>query len=464
MPESLRVRLLWWYAAILALVVAAVGAAVCLVTWRSRLATIDAELLTRAEAVARSVEPSGGDAFDVELPAELTAYFQNAGQRPYYGVWTAEGRLIARSDPDLSAGPQERRAVTRGTTRETGIAVNGLVVRVGRDISEVIAELWSLAGTIVMAALVGAAASLAGAWFLAGRALSPITRINETAKRMADGDLAARVAVERTDTELGQVAEALNLAFDRLRESVDRQRRFTADASHELRTPVTTIMAELEWALLRDRPSADYRESLETCHRAGTRMQSMVEALLTLARADSGQLPVRRGLVRLDALADDVIDALRPVARQRAVTLGSKATPLLVAGDKDRLRDLISNLLFNAISYNVTNGVVSLAIDREGSFVVLRVRNTGAPIPSKELPHVFDRFYRGEHAREREPGGVGLGLALAQWITSVHGGKISCTSDSTRGTEFVVRLPAVMAQQSVDDQTVVASGSSRTNE
>ena len=170
------------------------------------------------------------------------------------------------------------------------ISRRGLTVLVGRDISDVWAELWGLAGTIAMVALGGVAASLAGAWFLAGRALAPVQRINETARRMADGDLDARIAIERTDTELGQVASALNLAFDRLRESIERQRQFTADASHELRTPVTTMMAELEWAMLRERPAADYQESLEICHRAGARMQSLVEGLLTLARADSGEL------------------------------------------------------------------------------------------------------------------------------------------------------------------------------
>ena len=144
---------------------------------------------------------------------------------------------------------------------------------------------------------------------------------------MAEGDLSARIAVERTDTELGQVASALNLAFDRLRESVERQRQFTADASHELRTPVATMMAELEWALLRERSSADYKESLETCHRAGARMQSLIEGLLTLARADSGELPVRRVTVRLDELVDGAVDLLRPLAQQRRVTLRRLRAP-----------------------------------------------------------------------------------------------------------------------------------------
>ena len=460
MADSLRVRLLRWYAAILVAVIVMVGAAVCLVTWRARLAEVDAELTERAEAIASSVERGVGDAFDVELSADVTAYFQDARSRPYYAVWSGQGQLIDRSEPDLAVIPPPRPgARTSAQGREMVLARRGLTVLVGRNISDVWAELWGLAGTIAIVALAGVAASLGGAWFLAGRALAPVQRINETARRMADGDLGARIAVERTDTELGQVAAALNLAFDRLRESVERQRRFTADASHELRTPVTTIMAELEWAMLRDRPAADYRESLEICHRAGARMQSLVEALLILARADSGELAVRRVSVRLDALVEEAIELARPLARQRGVTLRASLTPLTMAGDPDRLRELLSNLLFNGIAYNREHGVVTVelecasatggrerasapgGLERDDSAVVLRMHDTGIGIDPEDLPRVFDRFYRGERAREREPAGAGLGLALVRWIVEAHGGTIDCTSERDSFTTFVVRLP-----------------------
>ena len=367
MADSLRVRLLLWYAAILMLVIGMVGVAVCVVTWRARLATIDAELQARADAVSKSVERGVGGAFDVELPADATAYFQEAHTRPYYAVWGDDGRLIDRSDPDFTAaGPPEPGPRARDSNREMVVSSRGLTVLVGRDIGDVRRELWSLAGTMAMVALAGMAASLGGAWFLAGRAWAPVQRINETARRMAEGDLSARIAIERTDTELGQVASALNLAFDRLRASIERQRRFTADASHELRTPVTTMMAELEWALLRDRSTEDYQESLDTCHRAGARMQSLIEGLLTLARADSGELPVRQLTVRLDALVDEAVALLRPLAQQRQVMLRVSSSEQTIVGDPDRLRELLSNLLFNGVAYNRPNGVVTVDVHARG--------------------------------------------------------------------------------------------------
>jgi signal transduction histidine kinase len=464
MPDSLRVRLLLWYAGILVAVIVMVGAAVCLVTWRSRLASVDAELTVRADAIASSVERGPDDAFDVELPADVTAYFQDVRTRPYYAVWSAQGQLIDRSDPDVVApGPPRPGARTGAKAREIVVARRGLTVLVGQDISDVWAELWGLAGTIAMVALGGVAASLAGAWFLAGRALAPVQRINETARRMADGDLGARIAIERTDTELGQVAAALNLAFDRLRESIERQRQFTADASHELRTPVTTMMAELEWALLRDRPAADYQESLETCHRAGARMQSLVEGLLTLARADSGELAVTRVSVRLDVLVDEAIELVRPLARQRGVTLRAALMPVTITGDPDRLRQLLSNLLFNAVAYNRAHGVVTVELKRatasgeldRDDIAVLRVHDTGIGIDPEDLPRVFDRFYRGERAREREPSGAGLGLALVRWIATAHDGTVECTSERDRFTAFVVRLPQ-LATKPTQPRTTLA--------
>jgi two-component system OmpR family sensor kinase len=238
------------------------------------------------------------------------------------------------------------------------------------------------------------------------------------------------------------VASALNLAFDRLHDSIERQRRFTADASHQLRTPVATMMAELDWSLMRERSAADYRESLETCRRAAVRMRSIVEGLLTLARADSGELPIRRLAVRIDEVIEQAIDSLRPLAAQRAVVLEFLPVPATVSGDPDRLLELITNLLFNGISYNRPEGEVAVAIEPGDSDVAVRIQDTGLGIDPGDLGRIFDRFYRAEAARAREPGGAGLGLALAKWIVDAHGGSLVCSSEPGQRTEFIIRLPA----------------------
>ena len=442
MTDSLRARLLGWYVGMVMLVIASVAIAVCWGTWRARLTAVDAELRSRAASVSTAVLPRDGGRFDVELTSDATAYFQASTSRPYYAVWAADGSLVDRSDPDLTglvAPPEGAR--TLGNRREVITRAGPLTVLTGRDISDIWQELWSLALTMLVVALAGVALATAGAWFLAGRALAPVQRINETARRMIQGDLTARIAVDRTETELGQVALALNVAFDRLRESIERQRQFTADASHQLRTPVATMLAEIDWALKRDRTAADYRESLDTCHRAATRMQSLVNGLLTLARADSGDLPLTRQDVRIDRIVAEAIDGLRPLAVKQDVSVDATTEPAVGRGDRDRLHDLVSNLLFNAITYNKPGGSVSVGVRREGESIELRVRDSGIGISAADLPHVCDRFYRADAARARDTSGAGLGLALAQWIVAAHGGTIACSSDGGTFTEFVVHLP-----------------------
>lgn len=450
MLESLRVRLLLWYTAILALVMAAFGVAVCYAFWRSLLTDLDGELRGRALAVAAALRPAPGDRFDLDLSDDTLAFFQQDGTaRPYYVIWGATGRLIDRSDPELDMPRPEAPAIrTRAAFRELAIpAAAGAVVLVGRSTSGLRSAVWSLAVSVGGAGALALGLSLLGGWFLTTRALAPIARISGTAERMARGDLAARIAVDRTETELEQVAAALNAAFDRLHEVVERQRRFTADASHELRTPLSIVRAETDWALARGRAPEEYRAALDTCRRAAGRMQALVEGLLTLARADASELPLARGRMPLAPVVEDAVSLLRPAADRRGITLaiGRDDQHVEIEGDEGRLREAITNLVSNAIRYNRDGGRVDVEVWGEDGAANIAVTDTGVGIPSEALPRIFDRFYRVDPSRTRDGGGVGLGLAVTKWIVESHGGEISCSSEESRGSRFVIRLPATKA-------------------
>ncbi|MEZ5318788.1 MAG: HAMP domain-containing sensor histidine kinase [Vicinamibacterales bacterium] len=438
MRDSLRARLLLWYSAILALVIVSFAAAAGYLVWRARVATLDAELAARADALAAALEPATAGTFDFAPPPAPP------GTPIDHVVWTADGTLIDQTDPSLApplpAAPGPR---TRAGRREVAVrTTSGAWILTGRSLAPVRAELLSLAGTFALVGGAALALSLVGGWWWVGRALAPIDRISRTARSMRDGDFSARIPVEHVETELGQVASALNDAFDRLHETLERQRRFAADASHELRTPLTTLSTELQWARARDRSPDDYRRSLDTCARASARMEGVVLKLLALARAEAGADDDRRQPVRLDQIVRAAAGQVERLAAGQQVALDVQTEFVEVTGDPDRLLEAVGNVVLNAVQYTRSGGRVDVAVAREGPEAIVRVRDTGPGIAPADLPRVFDPFVRADPARSRAAGGSGLGLAVTRAILQRHGGRISGESALGRGTTMTMRIPA----------------------
>lgn len=452
--RSLRLKLLVFYA----LVMASIGLLTSVYVL-SRLHDIieggvDRELQQLAGQFADSVSLQEDDLFLIELTGSLNEAFSNADpEAPYYAMWDGQRELVDTSNPDMQIDlPDEPGARDRLAFREVTIRgpADSLIL-VGRSVVRERRQLREFATLFLFTTLTSISLALAAGAVLTQRALRPIRRIAEAAASVSASNLAQRIDVDAMEIELSDLAQTINDAFDRLQKSFDQQCRFRAHASHELRTPLAILLANAEFALLRERTPQDYQQALEAIQIAGKRMKVIIEGLLSLAQAESGQLTIRREPVDLCEVIQSTCSLLKPLAESRGIrTLSSCAAELTdrvsVIGDPDRLVEAATNLISNAIHYSDAGTSVEVRLFRRGSWIHLTVRNQGRPIPPADRPWLFTPFYRVEGSQQQHQSGCGLGLAITRWIAESHGGDVSFESDHRGVTTFCFRIPAAEAE------------------
>ncbi|MHB9110268.1 MAG: sensor histidine kinase [Armatimonadota bacterium] len=304
--------------------------------------------------------------------------------------------------------------------------------------------------TLMLLLLVPCALLIAGlgGYFLTRHTLGPIRRMVDAAEALNPDDLSQRLPVVGADefahlaTTMNGMLGRLDSAFTSLRESVERERRFTADASHELRTPLTAIKANTSLALKGERAPEQYRQALQAVDQATDSMTRLVQDLLLLARSDSGQLTLTEQAVNPRDLFEDALSMLRPGKDQAPVSIVVDEGTGTIRGDHQHLRRLIGNLLENALRYTPAEGSITLAARRQDETVVLTVADTGEGIAPDELSHLGERFFRADPSRARLHGGAGLGLAICRSIVDAHHGTMTINSTPGDGTRVTVTLPA----------------------
>ncbi len=319
---------------------------------------------------------------------------------------------------------------------------SGEFIEVGCSIAPDLKELHraavNLAGVGGLILLVG----LAGGGWLVSRSLKPIEIISATAVKISAGDLSQRINVAEAESELGQLAAVLNSTFERLETAFAQQKQFTADAAHELRTPVSVILTQTQTALSREREAGDYKQTVEACQRAAQRMRRLIESLLSLARFDAGQEVLKRLPFDFSKTISDCVELVQPLAAERGTKVITEIPSLKITGDSERLAQVVTNLLTNAIQYNKPGGEVRVKLESQNGLAVLTMADTGLGIADENLPRVFGRFFRADASRTGA-GNAGLGLAISKAIVEAHGGTIEAASTIGAGTTFVVRLPIV---------------------
>lgn len=458
-PLTLRLRLTILYSAVLALIIALFGVVVYGLTAYTLVNSIDDSLTTTAEdIIAASSLQRLLNVQILTIPREEVDRF--GASRVYVQVWRADGTWLANSENLAYKQPLDERGLERAGRSSRNVLIAGSHLRVVTvPIKTAEGQLLGfiqlaqsrdqvdLATSVLLVVLVlgSVAAVLLAAgvgWLSANRALRPLDTITQTALQITRADdLSRRIPLTGVpNDEVGRLAQVFNATLERLERLFYAQRRFLADVSHELRTPLTTIRGNVD--LLRRMGGVD-TTSLDAIQSESERMSRLVRDLLLLAQSDAGTLPMARQPVELDTLLLEVYREAQVLAGGVHLTIG-EIDQAVVLGDRDRLKQLLLNLVSNGLKFTPDGGRVTLGLARAASgWARVVITDTGAGIPADELPHIFDRFYRVDKARARAQGGAGLGLAIAQRIAHMHGGRIEASSDGTngKGSTFCVWLP-----------------------
>ncbi|MBB5365561.1 ATP-binding protein [Deinococcus humi] len=315
------------------------------------------------------------------------------------------------------------------------------IVYVGRSLKDIQHTLADLRTVILLLFLAGLITAGVGAYLLAGRALQPLGLVQRAAEGIGGQNLTERVPEPETGDEVQALAGALNNMLARLEDSFEAQRRFTSDASHELRTPVTAISGHASYLLRRTSPDEQQQESLKIIRSESERLTNLIASLLQLARSDSGALVMARDPILSGLFLNEIARELMPLAQAQGTALTVTGQEVTFEGDADRLKQVIINLVSNALKAGARTITLSSRPEKDGTEVRLSVRDDGPGIPADQLDRLFDRFYRLEDSRSRDVGGAGLGLSIARGIVEAHEGRIWLESEVGQGTTAHVQLP-----------------------
>lgn len=449
---TLRARLTLWYGAVLAGVLILFGATVYALLSYSLISQTDTSLEQTAETIRTAFRR---DVEGIHLPPLVLDMTSSV----YVQIWKEDGEFYAQNIA-VPETPFDAANLKTQVKLYSNVMFQGIHLRVltyplvlqpeGTTVGYL--QLASSLGTVdraqevLLLVLVGGgllAVLIAGlvGWTTAGAALRPLDQVTETALQITRADdLSRRIPLSSPPQgEVGRLIMAFNESLERLEGLFETQRRFLADVSHELRTPLTTIRGNID--LIRRMGQID-GDSLDAVTAETDRMTRMVRDLLLLAQAETGKLPIAHDRVELDTLLLDVFQLARTLAQDRVEVKIGEEDQASVLGDRDRLKQVLLNLVSNALDYTPAGGTVTLGLACVDDWARMTVSDTGPGIPQEELPNIFERFYRIDRSRKRRAlGGAGLGLSIAYWITRSHNGRIEVASELGVGTTFVVWLP-----------------------
>lgn len=463
MTLPIRAKLTIWYTTLLAASLITFGSILYVVLSRNIISSIDARLFSMADMVSRAVFRPG----TVNLPQNFDIFLEH-----FFGIKTSGsfiqlmdeyGKIVFKSSTlgkthlPLS-GQAYHNSIDGNVTYETIKNIGQHPVRivtfplmeddqlisilqVGAPLQEATAALDALFYILIFGIPLAVILASGVGWFLAKKALSPVDIVTGLARKIEAGSLNERLDVSGPKDELGRLAKTFNDMIARLELSFKQMKQFTADASHELKTPLTILKGEMEIALRTEKTVEGLQGVIKSSLEEIDKMIAIVKSLLNLARFDSrGRLP--KDNINLDRIVEERFNQTLPMAKDKGIDMFiTKKENIMITGDKLGIGQLLFNLIYNAIKYTPQGGRIEISLEQSDNWAIIKVIDTGIGIAEEDLPHIFDRFYRVDKARTTGVGGVGLGLSICKEIAEVHSGKIEVESEAGKGSIFKVYLP-----------------------
>jgi heavy metal sensor kinase len=450
-PRSIRGSLTLWYTLILSIIIVIYSFGLFIFFQNYLLGDLDRSLRADIEDIEDHISET--------LKSQKIQFTQVDPNRLYFEVWDDSGQRVLTSEQNNSLqAPDQTCGIAKGKY-ETFRVSDGLILRMACKTVNLDGKKWILRSSrsqeriqheidemlfyMIIGSLSVVVICAAGGYWLARRTLSPVAELTAQARLISAEKLNSRLSIKNPNDELGQLATTFNGTFERLEKSFEQMKRFTADASHELRTPLTALRTVGEVALRENHNTSQYRDVISSMLEEADSLRELIETLLTLSRADSGQLILNKVEYNLSIQVKETCLHLQVLAEEKGQTLNFENTgsDIFVLADQGLLRQALINLIDNAIKYSPVKSQVLVSIQQTPQSVSISVHDEGPGIPPEHQERIFDRFYRVDPARSREQSGIGIGLSLAKFIVEASGGKLQLMSTVGKGSLFTILLP-----------------------
>ena len=449
MLSSIKAKIIIFYLIVLFVSLSVLGISLYFGLKKIVYNSIDSSLQSKAEALATLIKEDEEE-MDFKFSDEIMWEYSSPKSKSYFQIRRFNGTTIEKSaslkNSELPFKPEKDITfytiyLNGSPVRLINFPLHNIIIQCAEDMQKEINLLKSYKIHLSLSIFALMVISALGGFLIAKKALNPVKEISATIDRISETNLSERVNIKDIPDELKQLATSFNRTFDRLEKAFNRQKQFIADASHELKTPLSVILTQGEVVLRRQRSAEEYEKAIKTIIATAKMMSQIVQKLLVLARLNTDKIELKFENIDLAEITRESVKLLKPLAEQKSIKINvSGDEKPTVFGDKALLLELFTNLIDNAVKYNVSHGEINILFKEEKDFVVTEIRDTGIGIPEKDLDKVFERFYRVDNVYSKEVGGLGLGLSICKEIVNLHGGKIEIKSRIGEGTTVSVYL------------------------